>query len=169
MNCGPSNHQWPYSSASYGDTTSGGCPSKVSRSTISLFDPLVDKVRCILGGLFACQRRDIRLLILLGHVAPRDPVIFQAEMPAVAVLVQMRLEIFERQVPPDIAVKLPVNRVSRVADLGAPNLLAGFDVARKNSYPVPADDRRVNAETRAGVAVQDRVRIADKIFDPRLF
>ena len=90
-------------------------------------------------------------------------------MPAVTVLVQMRLEIFERQVPTDIAVKFPVNRVSRIADFGAPNLPAGFDIARKNSHAVRTDDRRVNAETRARVAVKDRVRIADKIFDSRIF
>ena len=57
---------------------------------VGLLDPLADKVRGVLGRLFAGERRDVRLLLILRNVAAGDAVIFEAEMAAAAVRVQVR-------------------------------------------------------------------------------
>ncbi len=91
--------------------------------------------------------------------------ILEAEVATRAVGMEVRPEIFERRVPADVAVKLAVNGVARIADLRAPDLLRSFHVAGKNRHAITAQNRRVNAETRARIAVQNRVRIADEILD----
>ena len=87
-------------------------------------------------------------------------------MAAGSVLVQVRLKVIERHVPADIAVKFAVNIVARIADLGTPDLLAGFDVAGKDCHAVLAHDGSVNAVTRPRVAVKNGVRVADEVLDP---
>ena len=107
--------------------------------------------------------------MLLRYVSARDAVILEAEMPPSGVRVQMWLQIIKRQVPTDVSVKLTVDIAARISDFRAPNLLAGFDVAGKNGNAVRACDRSINAVSRPWVAVQDRMSIADEIFDVGFF
>ena len=106
---------------------------------------------------------------LLRHVAARDPVILQAQMLSLSVRVEIRLQIFKRKVPADIAVKLAVNVISRISDLRAPYLLACLNVACKNGRSVRTYDRCVHAVFRPRIAVKYRVRIAYKILDAGVF
>ena len=134
---------------------------------VGLLDPFADENAKRLRPLFRGPATGrYGCFHLLRNVAAGDAVILEAEVAAVAVLMQMRLQIFEREVPADVAVKFAVDVVARISDLGAPDLLAGLDVAGKNSTSVRADDRSMHAVTRPRVAVKDRVRVADKIFDP---
>ncbi len=89
-------------------------------------------------------------------------------MPAGAVGVKVRSEIIERQVPTHIAVKFAIDGVSRISNLSAPDLTAGFDVTGKNSCSVRARDGCVNAVFWTRITVQDRVGVTDEIFNSRI-
>ena len=90
-------------------------------------------------------------------------------MTAGAVFVQMRLQIIERQVPADVAIKFAIDVAAGVADLCTPDLLARLDIAGKYRNSVRTHHRSMNAVSRTRIAVKYRVRIADEIFDPRVF
>jgi hypothetical protein len=132
-------------------------------------DTFADEIRRIFGGFFARPSRNIRLFELLRNGFSGDAVIFQSEMAASSVCVQMRFQEFQRRVPADVTVKFAVNGVARITGFGAPNLLRSFHVAGENRHAVAAQNGRVNAETRARVAIKNRVRIADEIFDSGVF
>ena len=58
--------------------------------------------------------------------------IFQTEMAAISVFVQMRFQIIERQIPTDVAVELAVNRAPD-NDLRDPNMLRSFTSRAKTA------------------------------------
>src|SRR5437762_11744428 len=57
--------------------------------------------------------------------------------------------------------------MARIPDLGRPYLLTRLDVASKDRRAVRAHHGRVDAKSRPRIAVKDRVRVGDKIFDAR--
>ena len=134
-----------------------------------LLDAFADEMHGVLGGLFARHSRNIRLLVLLRHVAPRYAVIFEAEVAAFAVGVQVWFEIVERRVPANVTVKFTVKIVTRITDLSGPDLLARFDISCKYGSSVWTQHRCVDAVTRSWVAVEYCVRVRDEIFDARVF
>src|SRR5215211_7204826 len=95
--------------------------------------------------------------------------VLQSEMSAIAILVQMRFEIFDGEIPTDVPVEFAIYLAARISDLGAPDLLARFNVACKHGDSVRAKDWCVNAIPRAGIAIQDGVRVGNEIFDPGIF
>src|SRR5688572_15743461 len=99
-----------------------------SPQLVSLLDPLADKMHSVLGRLFAGERGDVWGLVLLRNIASGYPVIFQAEMPAIAVFMQVRLEIIQRQVPSDVTVELAVHISTGVSYDRAPDLLARLHI-----------------------------------------
>ena len=53
---------------------------------------------------------------------------------------QVRLDVIEIQVEADVAVKIAVARVARVAFLAAPDLLGGIEVAAEGGDAVGGED-----------------------------
>jgi hypothetical protein len=90
-------------------------------------------------------------------------------MASAAILVQVRFEIVERGVPPNVAVKLTVEIVAWVTDLGAPNLLACLNITGKNCSTVWTNNRGVNAIAWPRIAIQYGVCVADKILNTGIF
>src|SRR5262245_4033613 len=123
----------------------------------------------VLGRSFPREFRMVSRLLLLWHIASGNPVIFQPEVAACAVRVKMRLKILDRQVPPDVTIEFTIDRAARIADLCAPNLLAGLDIASKCRHAVWTHHRRMDAVTRPRVTVKYRVRVGNKVFDAGLF
>ena len=75
---GPSNHQWPNSSASYGATISGR-PSMRARQPLDLLLAVEHEVAGVVGGLLAGRLGVVRLLV----VGPAgDAVVLDAEVAA---------------------------------------------------------------------------------------
>src|SRR5690349_18542253 len=96
------------------------------------------------GGL---PRRPLRHVWLLGTEInlAGDAEVFDAEVAAYAVAVQIRLDVIVVAVEAEVAVELAVVHVAGITDLGAPDLLAGLNIARKRSDARRRDDRRVDA------------------------
>src|SRR4051812_9461879 len=84
-------------------------------------------------------------------------------------LVKIRLQIIERSVPADVPVEFAINVTSRIADLGAPHLLARLDIACENCGTVRTNNRCMHSVPRPRIAVKYRVRIAYEVFDSRVF
>src|SRR5438132_4618523 len=123
--------------------------------------PVVHEMTGVRGG-FACRPlRHVRLLRAEIDLA-RDPIILDAEIAANAVAVQVRPDVVVVAVEAEIAIELSVIHVTRIADVGAPDLLAGFNVARKSGDAGRRDHRRVDAATRLRVAEHDGVRVNDE-------
>ena len=68
------------------------------------------------GGATTRGLRVVRLLFRLRHVAPRDAIVFQPEMASFAPGVQVRKQVFERRIPAQVTIELPVIGMPRIAD-----------------------------------------------------
>src|SRR3954462_983649 len=119
----------------------------------------------IFDSLFTSSVRVVWRFVLLGNIAAGDAIVLQTEMAPSGVFMKMRFEIIKWQVPADVAVKFAIDIASRVAYFRAPYLLAGLDVPCKHGHAIWTGDRRINAISRARIAVKDRVCITDKILD----
>src|SRR4051812_32089530 len=113
---------------------------------LSLFDPLGNKMRCVLSRLFARECGTVRKLIILRHIAAGDPVILEPKMPSVLIGMKVRRKVLERGVPADIAVELAINVVPRVTNFRRPDLLARFEIACEYGSAVRRHDRCMNSE-----------------------
>src|SRR5688572_16172693 len=112
----------------------------------------------VLSRLIARERRYVRSLVLLRNITAGDAMVFDPEMPPVAVLVEVRLDIFKRQVPADIAIKLAIHVAARIPDLSAPDLPACLDIATEDRDAIRAKHRSMNAIARPRIAVENRMR-----------
>ncbi len=117
---------------------------------VCLFYAFADKICGVFGSFEARQIRNIRFFVF-GFAC--DSVIFQTEIAAISVGVQVRFDVFVWQIPADIAVKFTIDGVAGITDFRAPDLLRSFDIARENRDAVGAHYRRMNAVTRARFAI----------------
>src|SRR3982750_2773122 len=86
-------------------------------------------------------------------------------MPSLTSGVQMREKIFERRIKAQITIELPVVWMSRIADHGTPHLLARLKIAREDGDTVRTAHGRIDAVARTRLAVENRVRVGDEVFD----
>src|SRR5687768_1544327 len=81
----------------------------------------------------------------------------------------MRQKIVERCVPTDVAVKLTIKIIARIAALCTPNLLARLYITRKYSSAVGARHGCMDTITRPWITIENGVSIRDEILDTRVF
>src|SRR6202042_842578 len=79
---------------------------------------------------------------------------------------EVRADVIHRQVEPDVAVEIAVDRVARVSLLRAPDLLRALDVAPEGGDAGGAVDRRVDAEDGAWIGEEDTVRVDEEVTNP---
>ena len=91
--------------------------------------------------------------------------IFQTQVTTLAVGVQVRAQVFERRIPTKITIELTIRRVARIADDGTPHLLARLKIAREDGDAVWTTHGRIDAVAWARIAVENAVRVGDKVFD----
>src|SRR5205085_6601758 len=92
--------------------------------------PVQDEMAGVRSGLAGRPLRHVRLLCAEVYLAG-DAEILDAEVAAYAVTVQVRLDVIVITIKAEVAVELAVVHVAWITDLGAPDLLAGFNIARK--------------------------------------
>ncbi|GEM_PF-1197403 len=98
---------------------------------------------------------------LVGRAAG-DAMVFQAGEAAVAGRGQVRGDVFQVQVKPDVAVEIAVARVAGVAGLAAPDLARALRIAAKRGDAFRGKDGRKHRVARARARVQKAVRVGDE-------
>ena len=93
---------------------------------LDLFFPVEHEVGCVLIGTFVGEGRAVRFLVL-GTAG--DAVIFKPCEFSNPVGLDVGADVVVIEVETAVSIEVPVFGVPRVAFLGAPNLLAGFDVS----------------------------------------
>jgi len=94
-----------------------------------------------------------------------DAEVLHAREAADAVGMDVRLDVVELEVEPDIAVEITVVVVAGVTFLRTPHLFRRLDVAPERGDARRREDRRVNPETRPRMAEHDAVRVHDEPAD----
>ena len=82
---------------------------------------------------------------LVVQLVVGDGVVLDARVHPDALRVHVRADVVHRQVEADVAVEVAVERIARVALLGAPHLLRRLRVAAEGGHAGRAVDRRVDA------------------------
>src|SRR2546423_196961 len=90
-------------------------------------------------------------------------------MTALASRMKMRKQIVQRRIPTEVAVELTIHRITGIADHRTPDLLACLQVASEDGDSVRTTHGRINAVARARLAVENRVRVGDEVFNARVF
>ncbi len=161
-NIGPSNHQCPKSSASYGATTSASRSIRPDQRPGARLDP-ADEVAGVLAGPGEGRLRGPDGLL---HARARDAVVLEAGGAARPARPEHRGERVLRQVPADVPVEVAVHRVGRVADVGAPHLLGGLGVAGVDRHARLGERRSVHRQERPRLGVGEPVRIEEGEAEP---
>src|SRR6185503_16995475 len=86
-----------------------------------------------------------------------------------AVAVQIGLDVLVVPIESEVAVELAIIGIARIADLRAPDVLAGFNIAREGGNACGRDDRSIYAAPRLRIAKHYGVRVRDEEFYPRFF
>src|SRR5262249_18474938 len=97
-----------------------------------------------------------------------DRVVLDAGVGAVSVGMDVRPNVLERQVEPDVAVKVAVVWVTGVAVACAPHLTGGLGITPERCHAGSAIQWRVGALHGGAVGYADAMGIADEIPDRRL-
>ena len=97
---------------------------------LDLFFPIEHEVGGMLIGTLAGQGRAVRFFVL-GPAS--DAVIFETCKFSDSVGLDVGSDVVVVEIEAAVSIEVPVFGVSRVAFFGAPNLLAGFDIAAKGS------------------------------------
>src|ERR1700730_13172461 len=73
-----------------------------------------------------------------------------------------KIDIFQREIESDVAIKIPVSRVARISTFRAPDLTTRFTIAREDGWARQREIWRVNRAARARFAKHDAMRIQDR-------
>ncbi len=121
-----------------------------------------NKIARVFSQFFLCRFGVIRffMICLTG-----DAVILKAGVDTNAVGVDIRPDIVKGQVIPDIAVKITVGKISRVAFRFTPDLFARFFVPAESGHAGGSDNWTESAVGRARDGIIDTVRSKEKIVD----
>src|SRR5207248_10147980 len=66
------------------------------------------------------------------------------------------------KVEPDVAIKFPISRITRITFGRAPDLPARIAIARKHRRPMRSETRRVDGATRARIAKDQPMGVDDE-------
>jgi hypothetical protein len=110
----------------------------------------------MLIGTLAGEVRAVRFLVL-GTAG--DAVIFESCEFSNPVGLDVGADVVVIEVETAVSIEVPVFRVSGVALLGAPNLLAGFDVATEGSGSSGGKDGGENAVGWTGFGIENAVSV----------
>ncbi len=139
---------------------------------LDLFFPVEHEVGGVLIGAFTGEGRPVRLLVL---GAAGDAMIFKAGEFSSSAGLDVGADVVVIEIEADVPIKVPVFGVSRIALLGAPNLLAGFNVPTERSGACGGKEGGEYAVSGTGFGVKDAVSIDDEpanlgllemVFDP---
>ena len=139
---------------------------------LDLFFPVEHEVGGVLIGAFTGEGRPVRLLVL---GAAGDAMIFKAGEFSSSAGLDVGADVVVIEIEADVPIKVPVFGVSRIALLGAPNLLAGFNVPTERSGACGGKEGGEYAVSGTGFGVKDTVSIDDEpanlgllemVFDP---
>jgi len=136
-----------------------GFNSHDSVEMLDLFFPVEHEVGGVLIGTFAGKGRAVRFLVL---GTSGDAVIFKPCEFSNPVGLDVGADVVVIEVETAVSIEVPVFRVSRVALLGAPNLLAGFDVATEGSGSSGGKDGGENAVGWTGFGIENAVSVDNK-------
>ena len=126
---------------------------------LDLFFPIEHEVGGMLIGTLAGQGRAVRFFVL-GPAG--DAVIFKACKFSDSVGLDVRADVVVVEIEAAVSIEVPVFGVSRVAFLGAPNLLAGFDVTTEGSGAGGGKEGSEDAVSGTGFGVENAVSIDDE-------
>ena len=126
---------------------------------LDLFFPVEHKVGGVLIGTFAGKGRAVRFLVL---GTSGDAVIFKPCEFSNPVGLDVGADVVVIEVETAVSIEVPVLGVPRVAFLGAPNLLAGFDVATEGSGSSGGKEGSEDAVSGTGFRVEDAVSVDDE-------
>ena len=120
----------------------------------------------MLPGTLAGDRGIVDPLVV--QVLVGDRVVLDAGVRAVSVGMDVRADVLERQVEPDVAVEVAVVPVAGVAVACAPHLTGGLGITPERCHAGPAIEWRVGAVARGAVGQQDAVGVDEEVADRRL-
>jgi hypothetical protein len=129
---------------------------------LDLFLPIEHEVGGMLIGALAGQGRAVRFFVL-GPAG--DAVIFKACKLSYSVGLDVRAYVVVVEIEAAVSIEVPVFRVSRVAFFGAPNLLAGFDIAAKGSGAGGGKEGGEDAVSGTRFGVEDSVSVDNEPAD----
>jgi len=129
---------------------------------LDLFFPVEHEVGSVLIGTFAGNGRAVRFLVL-GTAG--DAVIFKPCEFSNPVGLDVGADVVVIEIEAAVSIEVPVFGISGVTFLGAPNLLAGFDVATEGSRAGRGKEGGEDAVGGTGFGVEDAVSVDDKPAD----
>jgi hypothetical protein len=126
---------------------------------LDLFFPIEHEVGGMLIGTLAGQGRAVRFFVL-GPAG--DAVIFETCKFSDSVGLDVGSDVIVVEIEAAVSIEVPIFGVSGVAFLGAPNLLAGFDVATEGSGASGGKEGSEDAVSGTGFGVEDAVSVDDE-------
>ncbi len=133
---------------------------------VGLRSPLEDELPRLLVDDLLRPRGHVVRLVAEADVLPRDPVVLDARVPADVRRPEVLGEVVPVSLVAEVAVPLLVVRVSRVAPLARPDLLARVRVEAEGRDARRGDDRLRRPEERARVGLLYGLVVQDEPADP---
>ena len=134
-----------------------------ARETLGLPLPGRPEVRRMLTGTLPGDRGIVDPFVV--QVLVGDRVILDAGVRAVPVGMDVRADVLEWQVEPDVAIEVAVVPVAGVTVAGAPHLPGGLGITAECCHAGPAIERRVGPVHGGAVGQQDAMGIDEEIPD----
>ena len=97
---------------------------------------------------------------LLGRAG--DAVVFEARIASKSCAGKNGVEVVLWEIHADIAVEIPVGRVTGIPLPCAPDLLAGFPIASKDRWACGGEIRGVNGEAGTGLSIHEPVGVGNE-------
>jgi len=129
---------------------------------LDLFFPIEHEVGGMLIGTLAGQGRAVRFFVL-GPAG--DAVIFETCKFSDSVGLDVGSDVIVVEIEAAVSIEVPIFGVSGVAFLGAPNLLAGFDIAAKGSRASGGKEGGEDAVSGTRFGVEDAVGVDNEPAD----
>jgi len=129
---------------------------------LDLFFPIEHEVGGMLIGSLAGQGRAVRFFVL-GPAG--DAVIFETCKFSDSVGLDVGSDVIVVEIEAAVSIEVPIFGVSGVAFLGAPNLLAGFDIAAKGSRASGGKEGGEDAVSGTRFGVEDAVGVDNEPAD----
>src|SRR5215475_646386 len=128
--------------------------------------PVVHKIPGVHGRAFSRPGRHVRLFLVKRNFT-RDPMVFDPDVSPHSILMQIRLDVLIIPVViAEVAIELPVERITGVSELGAPDLLARLGVTGEDGHTLRSDHWSIDPPAWAWSSIKNRVRVGDEILDP---